>query len=265
MLATVDIETIVRQVIADLAGSGSAPASPVMTSPATASPVTTSPIVLAKKQESTLSSTSLPSSDDMLRLNDKLVTIASLDGKLSGIKKIQIARKTVVTPAVHDHLRKQNILLEVVAETPGIAETNQTIAFDAPVWVALHHLKKEPSSLLEFLEKQWKLDRESFRCIIKTVQAAVDQQKRFPELRMIILTSLTAPALCLANRHHELRAILGQNTNQIPRDTKAVGANMLVLDPTIGSAYQLQDFARTFLLTPPHCAEAIGNALGGFA
>jgi hypothetical protein len=47
-----------------------------------------------------------------LRLSERLVTLATLDGRLSGVSRVIVPMRAVVTPAVRDELRRKNIRLE---------------------------------------------------------------------------------------------------------------------------------------------------------
>jgi len=47
----------------------------------------------------------------------------------------------------------------------------------------------------------------------------------------LLLARHTAAALCLANRHATIRAVLGREPVELPADVAAVGANLLVVDP----------------------------------
>jgi DNA-binding FadR family transcriptional regulator len=46
-----------------------------------------------------------------LNVTDRLVTLATLQGKLDGITQVTIARRSVVTPAVRDELKQRMIEL----------------------------------------------------------------------------------------------------------------------------------------------------------
>lgn len=51
--------------------------------------------------------TTTPSSE--LALADRLVTLRDLEGKLTNVKRVTVAKQTVVTPAVRDLLREKKI------------------------------------------------------------------------------------------------------------------------------------------------------------
>ena len=46
-----------------------------------------------------------------LKINDKVVTLRTIDGKLAGIKQLSIPSKGIVTPAVKDELKQRQITL----------------------------------------------------------------------------------------------------------------------------------------------------------
>jgi hypothetical protein len=49
-----------------------------------------------------------------LRVMDRVVTMRSIEGQLNGVARVVVKRRTVVTPAVKDELKKRKIeLVEV--------------------------------------------------------------------------------------------------------------------------------------------------------
>jgi hypothetical protein len=52
---------------------------------------------------------SAPTGD--LELKDRVVTMRSLDGQLSGVKRVVVSPRAVVTPAVLDELKQRDIAL----------------------------------------------------------------------------------------------------------------------------------------------------------
>ena len=55
-----------------------------------------------------------PSRDDggTVKLTERLVTMATLDGRLANMKRLILAKKAIVTPLVKDELRNRKISLE---------------------------------------------------------------------------------------------------------------------------------------------------------
>lgn len=46
-----------------------------------------------------------------LRLNDMVITMRTIEGRLSDIKRLSVRSKAVITPAVRDELKGRNIEL----------------------------------------------------------------------------------------------------------------------------------------------------------
>ena len=52
------------------------------------------------------------SDGDTVKLTERLVTMATLDGRLANVKRLIVVKKAVVTPLVKDELKKRKIALE---------------------------------------------------------------------------------------------------------------------------------------------------------
>ena len=78
-MSDIDIETIVREVIRRLLAMGNEPSR---------------------------------NDGGTVNLTERLVTMATLDGKLAGANRLVVAKKAVVTPLVKDELKKRKITLE---------------------------------------------------------------------------------------------------------------------------------------------------------
>jgi hypothetical protein len=50
--------------------------------------------------------------DGTVKLTERLVTMATLDGRLGNMKRLIVAKKAIVTPLVKDELRSRKITLE---------------------------------------------------------------------------------------------------------------------------------------------------------
>jgi hypothetical protein len=46
-----------------------------------------------------------------LTINDKVITLRTIEGKLNGVKQLRVPPRAVVTPAVKDELRMRNVEL----------------------------------------------------------------------------------------------------------------------------------------------------------
>ena len=64
----------------------------------------------------------------------------------------------------------------------------------------------------------------------------------------LLWTRDTAAALCLANRHAGVRAVLASSVSATAAAVSAVGANVLIVDPALGTAYEKNQVLREFCL-----------------
>ena len=53
-----------------------------------------------------------PQCDQELRLEQRLITLATLNGRLDGVKRVIVPKNAVITPAVRDELKDRSVLLE---------------------------------------------------------------------------------------------------------------------------------------------------------
>ena len=51
------------------------------------------------------------SGNSELKLSDRIVTLATIEGRLDGVQQLVVPAKAVVTPSVNDELRDRNIEL----------------------------------------------------------------------------------------------------------------------------------------------------------
>jgi hypothetical protein len=49
--------------------------------------------------------------DGVLAIGDELVTLATVEGRMNGVRSVRVTRRAVVTPAVRDELKKNGIEL----------------------------------------------------------------------------------------------------------------------------------------------------------
>ena len=64
----------------------------------------------------------------------------------------------------------------------------------------------------------------------------------------LLWTRHTAAGLCLANRHAGVRAVLATSVSATAAAVAAVGANVLIVDPAVGTAYEKKQILRDFCL-----------------
>jgi len=234
--APADIERIVREVMSQLklAAEPRRAAAPV--SPA-AAPLAVSP------------------SHGELFVDARVVTLESIAGRLKTAKRLLVAPGALVTPSVRDELRRRGIAL--VQESAA----NKTKPAAAPVLLVIGRTGHSPDMAMQMLQQEGIDARsESTDCLIEAagkLAAAVAAGSLG-----LMWTRHTAIGLCLANRRKEIRAVLAAGVKATAAAVAAVGANVLVIDPSIGTMYEKNQVVRDFCLGGIcDCPEALKKGL----
>jgi hypothetical protein len=248
------IERVVREVLAGMGHTVVAAQVPAAdprangesTAIAASSPKADSPLPPAP-QEST----------DRLVLNRRVVTLADLPERLAAVQRVIVPLGTVVTPSVQDELQKRQIKL-VVGEPAAAAE-----ARESRVVLMVAATAYDPAPLAAALEREgFPAESRHMDCLIRaTDQLAGDLA--IEATSALLLTAHAAAAMCLANRHAGVRAILGTRADTVARDADSVGANLLVVDPTALGFFAIKQMASRFLRGGPRsCPQVFGRRLG---
>ena len=213
MTPTVEIERVVREVLAELTASRQA-------APARTPPPAPAPIVRPA------------ATDNELSLDARLITMAEVAGRLEGVRRVVVSPQTIVTPSVRDELRRRDVALARTSPT-GIAAAGQlrlefVVAckrFDPRRWS--NALAAEGVAV-----SQQRMD-----CLIAATDLLAAEAIK-PNTLAVLASRHWAAALCLANRHPGVRAALGLDPARAAAATANVGANLLVIDPAAGTLFQ---------------------------
>jgi hypothetical protein len=228
----IDIERLVREVLAELGAMSDAPTMPPPAVDARSETVSSS---IAKEP------TQEKSNANELVLTSRIVTMAEIAGRIAAIRRVVVSRGAIVTPAVRDELIRRGVTLDY-------ADAAQQKAEKAAVRLALMTMGVdfEPASLTAALAREGlKVEHTALNCLIAaTEQLAAETAK--PDTLGLLLTRHVAAGLCLANRLHGVRAITGVDTPSVATAASAVGANVLVVDPAAGTFFQLKQMATEF-------------------
>ncbi len=238
------IERIVREVLADLGkaspvapdGLGQQDASP--TRPAEKKQSTDDALSpSAGKTVSRLARVYSPR-DGELTLPNKVITLATLENRLTGIRQIVVPPGAVITPAVRDLLAEKGIKVFFGVGTNHIEEPAQhngeTVApVGASLVVLLVTRRVSPEQLENLLRPEGiNATYESLDCLVRASDrvAEVCQSGNLA----VVLTRYVSMEVCLANRHKGVRAVAGRWGTDIAAETASVGANALVADVSAG-------------------------------
>jgi hypothetical protein len=226
--STIDIELVVREVLAQLQA---APQAPVAKPQAVVAPVPTEPPSEQKSSEQPFT----------LTVATRVVTMNDVAGRLDSIRRVVVSREAIVTPAVRDELLRRGIALDCAKSPSGAAATIRISLMTA-------RIDFDPTTLMATLGREgFQLTQSSSDCLI----AASDQlaaEIGQGDILGVLLTRHAAAGLCLANRLAGVRAIGGIDAPAVAAASAAVGANLLVVDPRAGTFFQLKqaitEFAR---------------------
>ncbi len=254
--STEDIQRIVREVMAQLGA-----ASPAVDAATPAGPAD-------------VSRADLPSGrDGDLFVDSRVVTLESIAGRLQGARRLMVPPGALVTPSVRDELRRRGVALVrgsgaacVRKELPRVLLVVGRARPTTHKWVpgrpdpADDHASMVPVQLLD--QEGIDVETETSECMIAATDklaAAVAPGQALG----LLWTRHTAAGLCLANRHAGVRAVLATGVSATAAAVSAVGANVLVVDPTTGTAYEKKQILRDFCLGGiRECPESLRERLG---
>ncbi len=241
MTPTAEIERMVRAVLAELTASRQAP-----------------PAEMHRETASGPESGVCPATaEGELRLDARLITKAEVAGRLEGVRRVVVSPQAIVTPSVRDELRRRDVVLARTSPS-GIAAAGQ---LRLEFVVACKRFDAAP--LADALAAEGvAVQQQRMDCLIAATDHLAAEALR-PNTLAALASRHWAAALCLANRHPGVRAVVGLDPARSAAATADVGANLLVIDTAAGTLFQwkqmLIDFCRSGVRP---CPAAIEKRLG---
>jgi hypothetical protein len=234
-LARADIERIVREVMQQLNCTTEPAAAPA--------PTAVPPLAAA------------PQNGDLF-IDARVVTMESLGGRLNGAKQLVVSPGALVTPSVRDELRRRGIELK-----QECAAKNAMRPLASVLLIAGRNGGDPEMAVQTLRQAGVDVKTELTNCLIEAagkLAAAVAGRSLG-----ILWTRHTAVALCLANRYRSVRAVLAAGVPATVTAVAAVGANVLVVDPTAGTLYERKQVLREFCLGGiRECPQELKEVLG---
>lgn len=231
-----DLEPIVAEVIRRLmavAGDSSSAGEEVRkptTSLASVGGTSGLPVTIAKTKYS-------PKGDhknsEVFDTQDRLLTLATLEGKLEGLRRLVVHRKAIVTPALKEELARRGIELD----RGGLNGKKKT---ETSVSVVRFDASRAPS--LNGLGLAEEVSVKSLAMLGKTVASQLENEHRV----VFVLTARLTAALVALNRHAAIRAAAASNVDSVKAASKAIAANVMVVDPGHLGRVQLAAMLRAF-------------------
>jgi hypothetical protein len=177
-----------------------------------------------------------------VELTDRVVTLATLEGKLAGITTIVVSQRAIITPAVRDELKQRKITIERKATVNAdnaakpIATGGVTVVVSA-TGVCEVELRKLVGKSVNVAKQPADAMTASVTTLAQNVAAGG---------RGALITSTPATAVMLANRTNGVRAAYGFNFAAIRRAKDEIDANLLVIEPAGRSVAELAGMIAEF-------------------
>ena len=180
-----------------------------------------------------------------VRLSQQVVTLDDIDGCLGRAKTLTVPAGAVVTPAVRDVLKENDITLRYFnAETCDgsqavhslVVATAATTFRAADFLAAMTTLGRE-TDLIESTELSDAVPR---------LIAAIDGGDRVG----VLLSDRGALAACMANRDSRARAAVVRTLDDVNQAVESLGANVLVIEPRRAGIYALRSMVAAFVRSP---------------
>jgi hypothetical protein len=175
-----------------------------------------------------------------LRIDERVVSMATLDGRLDGVRRLIVPARAVVTPAVKDRLRERNIELIRRDASPTSAPPHASQGGLLVVNLG--------SQVIDGLLADLPCDAQQLRLgsLPVSVERLADELADGERLGLVV-TDAPEAAACLANRHASLRAVCGRDRLTIERAAVSMAANVLVFDAASLPMDQARAMLHTFL------------------
>ena len=242
-LSPAEIESVVRQVLEKIAQLDDSAAAAVQAPSAPAAPAPAAqPAPACEVSAPTPAPKPAPAkTNDAFTVRDRVVTLASLEGRPKSIRRVVVSQGAIVTPAVRDMLREEGLALETGATNGHAAKSSVRLA------AITMGTPFDPTPLLTMLRSDG-LDIENTNkdCLIESV-GELAQAVGSADTLGLLLTKYVPAALCLANRREGVRAVTATTAEETEKAARSVGANLLVIDPRkAGGITQMKMAVRAF-------------------
>lgn len=259
-LQAVNVEEVVRQVLARLAGDAALKTSGqcACRGSGPAASHTHGPCQCPDKQTGLSGATKLnappPASPAALVWNDRVLTVGDLKGRLGGLRRLAVGPRTIVTPAASDLLREAKVELTRGDATGLSLQAGSLIVATAGTDFCTEGLRKHLS------QRGIETVRVPRGGLIEATRATIEQVAS-TSLPALLLTCDALAAVCLANRHRAIRAAAVRTVDEARQARAQVGANVVVVDPIRRPAAELQRIARELATEAAACPTELAAAL----
>jgi hypothetical protein len=170
---------------------------------------------------------------------DRVVSLAAIDGRLDGIRRLIARRDAVITPSVKDEMRQRRIELIRGDEPPAVSAGCSR--------AALAVVGEPAGQLIAELEPfAARVDRFAAGGLLTAVRHLTRQVTNGDSLG-VLLTPQPVAAQYLANCVDGIRAAWAVDDGTLREATDAIGANLLVIDAKRGTPAATASLVQQFV------------------
>lgn len=189
-----------------------------------------------------------------IQIEDKLITLASLRGRLQHAQTLSVPPRALVTPAVRDELKQRGVRLvrhgEAAASAPNKdnnQSTNNQSTSGGKLLAANIGSDYRPATLAQ-LVKSHGADLPTV-ALANLPQVISEQANRVMQdaCRAVWFTPHAAQAVCLASRNSGVWAVQGFDVPSLRATLAVTTANVLAIDPRGKSQYSLKQMLESFI------------------
>lgn len=161
-----------------------------------------------------------------LVMQERLITLAALDGRLAGIRRVVVPQRAVVTPAVKDELKQRNV--QLLRQDANEAEGSVSQPRNAKLVIAAAITNFDAGALSRSISQP----HDVVSCGGSLSEAINQLAGQVGQGRLaVLLSDAPAAAVVLANRHAGVRAALATSFPAVRRAVEEIGANLLIVEP----------------------------------
>jgi hypothetical protein len=184
-----------------------------------------------------------------LHIEDKLITLAALRGRLQNTTTLSVPPGALVTPAVRDELKQRGVRLirHGEAAANGQAKNNTGAKRSEVTLLAANVGSDYRAASLAQLVKSYRGELQT-QTIANLTGVITEQTERVvrESCRAVWFTPVPAQAVCLANRHAGVWAVQGFDVASLRETLKGTAANVLAIDPRGKSQFVLRNMLEAF-------------------
>jgi hypothetical protein len=170
---------------------------------------------------------------------DRVVSLAAIDGRLGGIRRLIARGDAVITPSVRDEIKQRGIkLIRGDGPRPDCASQPRTAL--VVVGDALGQLIAELEPLVSRIDR---FPAGELATAVRGLTREVTSRR----VLGVLLTGKPVAAQYLANRVDQVRAAWAVDEETLREATETIGANLLVVDANRGTVAATAAVVRRFV------------------